>query len=778
MQPSLALRLGLVLSSLLTFAFAQEPADSPNADASDNPFGHSFHGEVFNEGPRQAAVLIPGTGNVHFEVSTESEEAQTFFDQGIGQLHGFWDFEAERTFRQVAAIDPKCAMAYWGMAMANFGNDKRARGFIAEATERREGASKREQMFIDSLATYFKEPKDGKPDSKTRLRTLVRDLEKIVVAYPEDIEAKAFLMKQIYYNNGRGNPIPSHLAVNAFAADILEAQPDHPAHHYRIHLWDKERAELALDSAAECGPAAPGIAHMWHMPGHIYSKLHRYEDAAWQQEASARIDHAHMTRFMLIPDQIHNFAHNNEWLIRNLNYLGKAKDGAALARNMIELPRLPKFEGDTENYSHSRGSWSYGRQRLRDVLMAAEQWELLLEMGRSDYLQPAKDQITELEWNRFMAVAAYELGDTKLASEYAGFVGPHLAGIENEQSVAVAKAKEKAADKPEAEQKKAAEAAKKPFRSKIDTAKKVQAELKAYELIAKAQGGNEEEMKAAAKAIEDAKGIERLRKARLLLDLGKTDRAVTLATEEVKSSPGQVYPLALQVAALWRADQNEDAKTAFEKLRTLAADSDPGLACIDRLQPLIAGLELDGGWRTPAEPAKDLGHRPPLDELGPVHWQPPVAPAFTLPDADGKPVALSDYRGKPVVVIFYLGRGCVHCMEQLNEFAPYQERFAEAGIELLAVSTDTTEGLRRTYAFASDDDEEKNPFPFPLLSDPELNAFKDYRAFDDFEDMPLHGTYLIDGKGRIRWLDISYEPFMHPGFMLEESVRLLGIGES
>ena len=90
-----------------------------------------------------------GTGNVSFNVSTKVALAQQFFNQGIGQLHGFWYFEAERSFRQVAMLDVECAMAYWGMAMANFENEKRATGFIKEAVERKQGASKREQLWIE-----------------------------------------------------------------------------------------------------------------------------------------------------------------------------------------------------------------------------------------------------------------------------------------------------------------------------------------------------------------------------------------------------------------------------------------------------------------------------------------------------------------------------------------------------------------------------------------------------------------------------------------------------
>ena len=95
--------------------------------------GHSQHGEAFDEGPRQKARLMPGMPKIDFPVTTKSREAQAFFNQGVGQLHGFWYFEAERSFRQAAAIDPACAMAYWGMAQANINNPKRAKEMIAKA---------------------------------------------------------------------------------------------------------------------------------------------------------------------------------------------------------------------------------------------------------------------------------------------------------------------------------------------------------------------------------------------------------------------------------------------------------------------------------------------------------------------------------------------------------------------------------------------------------------------------------------------------------------------
>ena len=65
-----------------------EPAKTPSAAPAALEPGHSAHGEVFNEGPRQKAYLMHNTGNVHFVVATKSPLAQEFFDQGVGQLHG------------------------------------------------------------------------------------------------------------------------------------------------------------------------------------------------------------------------------------------------------------------------------------------------------------------------------------------------------------------------------------------------------------------------------------------------------------------------------------------------------------------------------------------------------------------------------------------------------------------------------------------------------------------------------------------------------------------
>src|SRR5260221_498066 len=176
----------LAVGSVARLHAADPAPQSPAPPAA----GHSWHGETFNEGPRQRAYLMGNSGPVNFPVTTASSEAQQFINQGIGQLHGFWYFEAERSFRQAATLDPACAMAYWGMAMANTNNGKRAKGFLAEAVKKKTGTTEREAMYIDALDAFYKA--DSKKN-KERHATYAKALERLIYKSPEDLEAKAFL---------------------------------------------------------------------------------------------------------------------------------------------------------------------------------------------------------------------------------------------------------------------------------------------------------------------------------------------------------------------------------------------------------------------------------------------------------------------------------------------------------------------------------------------------------------------------------------------------------
>jgi len=144
---------------------------------------------------------------------------------------------------------------------------------------------------------------------------------------------------------------------------------------------------------------------------------------------------------------------------------------------------------------------------------------------------------------------------------------------------------------------------------------------------------------------------------------------------------------------------------------------------------------------------------------------PSAAPAWSLTDASGKTVSLDQYNGKPVVLIFYEGSGCLYCATQLKSFADKAKEFADNGIAIVAIGTDSPEELKDALA-AYD-----GGFPFPLLSDAKLNTFKAYRCVD-FNNQPLHGTFLIDAQGAVRWRQISDRPFNDPAFVLGQAKQL------
>lgn len=721
--------------------------------------GHSAHGEAFNEGPRQAAYRMDGVGRIRFDVTTKSEEARQFVHQGIGQLHGFWYFESERSFRQAAMLDPDCAIAYWGMAMSNRRNSERAIAFIKEAMSRKDKASRHEQLWIEAFNSYINAKAGTTDEKKKRAKKYVSDLENLLLEFPDEIEGKAFLCEFLWSAKREGIDMVSYLTVDALLQDILDEEPLHSAHHYRIHLWDTKKPERALESAARCGPAAPSIAHMWHMPGHIYSRLKRYNDAVFQQEASARVDHAHMMKDLVLPDQIHNFAHNNEWCIRNLVHIGRVSDGIDLAKNMISMPRHPKY-----NHMGKSGSYKYGRQRLLDLLRTYQLHDQLIALADTPYLEKCDNATEDLKRDRYLASALVAVGKSDEAAAIRQQIDGDLAEEKAKQKKAGDEAEKKATDekKNEKDVKKAQSTAEGKHRSRIRDLEKALQEIDGR--IAARAG----EFDKALDLFKKAGGVPVEESVAILLQAGKTDDAVKRINDHVRTNQNEVRPLAAQVEILWAAGKKDEAKKAFESLRKLSSEIDLDVPAFARLKPIAAEFGFGDTWTVPAELAADIGARPPLDALGPFRWQPVTAADWSLHDVDNKARTLSEFRGKPVVLIFYLGYGCLHCAEQLQKFAPETEKFRAAGIEIVAISTDDQPSLHKAY------DALDEKFTFPLLADAKMDIFKKYRCFDDFEQQPLHGTFILDGAGRIRWQDISYEPFMDPGFVLKEGVRLLG----
>lgn len=849
----------VIVASLLCVCSSANAVDDHAAPSKVNSGpspGHSMHGESFNEGPRQAAYLMPGMSNVHFPISSKHPLAQRFFDQGITQLHGFWYFEAERSFRQAAAFDADHPMPYWGMARANIENEKRSQGFIEQAMQRVERASEKERRLIEAWNARVKKPLDQaaetdasapaksdderKKEKEARLKKYLSDLDSIAVDYPDDIEIKAMIVLQAWQNNGEGIEIQSFSSMNSLLAQIFQANPRHPAHHFRIHLWDYKKEELALQSAALCGPSASGIAHMWHMPGHTYSRVKRFSDAAWQQEASARVDHAHMMRDRVMPDQIHNYAHNNEWLIRSLMLIGQPTRAISLAKNMIELPRHPKY-----NTFDNRGSTFYGRERLLQVLVQYERWSELLNVTDTHYLPEDSDFHRNDERLAWRAISAGYSGKAEVAQDSKTKLESSLKDLEAEEgkkielidqlkkaaatsqaatsepspsnptsdlNSAEASTPEAAKAAPETVPPASTEPAQPPTAIELfgksddpalpkelpkdwkspdgDEAKnwsddRKNAERELHSLRYRKQRlsfwlSALESHQAAAKG-DFREALRHSHKARAVVSEwtrlewlaqgGEPSEAWKIAEGKINDSPGEVLPLARGAWMLsLQPDKADKLQEVLEKLKPLATKSEQGIGVLDRLKSVLVEKGIVVDWTSPTKEPSDIGERPDLDTLGPFRWAPSNAPMWHAVNSERKLVTSKQYAGKPYIAILYLGSGCLHCVEQLTQISPRIHDFKNLGIELVAISTEDVDQLRTGIANFD------KPIDTPLLSNVEQDTFKGFRAYDDFEGQPLHGTFLVDSHGRVLWQDIGHEPFMEIEFLLRESERLLRIG--
>ncbi|WP_419190398.1 peroxiredoxin family protein [Saltatorellus ferox] len=242
------------------------------------------------------------------------------------------------------------------------------------------------------------------------------------------------------------------------------------------------------------------------------------------------------------------------------------------------------------------------------------------------------------------------------------------------------------------------------------------------------------------------------RRMKFWLGTGQGKKAVSSAEVVGQSNPdvGKAWFLAAEV--FLAAGRKEDALKCVQEGRFITFEHSR------------ATWQQPSAWMDP----RDLELL--ADEPGHVFWKPLQAPDWSLTDAYGKTHSLKDYRGKPLLVVDFLGFGCVHCLEQLRAIEPLADRFAEAGIAIVAIGLQSPKELRVSLG----DDPAATGYSFPILCDPKLTQFRAYGAYDDFTETELHGTYLLDAEGGVRWVDISHLPYMEIEALLEDTGRLLG----
>jgi tetratricopeptide (TPR) repeat protein len=245
--------------------------------------------------PQPPAASQLQLGQVDFRVSC-TPVAQLQFNRAVATLHSFWYEEAEKAFAAVAATDPNCAMAYWGVAMSNWyqlwsppGEAALKAGAAAIAKAQAIGAkTDRERDYVDSIATFYRD--SDKLDHRERSIAYEKAMEQVYLRYPDDREAAVFYALAL---NATAPPTDKTYANQKKAAQILERifieQPNHPGvAHYLIHSYDSAPlAQLGLPAAICYGQIAPSVPHALHMPSHIFTRLGKWQDSIDSNRAAA-----------------------------------------------------------------------------------------------------------------------------------------------------------------------------------------------------------------------------------------------------------------------------------------------------------------------------------------------------------------------------------------------------------------------------------------------------------------------------------------------------------
>ena len=312
------------------------------------------------------ATLMTGYGNWHHPVSTKNAQAQAFFDQGLRLIYAFNHHEAMRAFRRAAELDPKLAMAYWGIAEAvgpNY-NDPASEDRFAQAHAAIEkaqtlgaDASESDQAYITALAKRF--PADPKSDLRAAAEQYRDAMRDVVKRFPDDLDA-ATLFAEAGMNlhpwglwRPDGTPEEGTEEIVSTLESVIRREPNHlGAIHYYIHSVEASSSpERALAGANRLAQLAPAAGHVVHMPAHIYIRTGDYEAAVKTNQKAALADQAYIKTGAA--EGIYSmmyYSHNLHFIAMaaamNGNYLESRRGAQLLAANVgPHVKEMPPLEG-------------------------------------------------------------------------------------------------------------------------------------------------------------------------------------------------------------------------------------------------------------------------------------------------------------------------------------------------------------------------------------------------------------------------------------------------
>ncbi len=303
---------------------------------------------------RQIAPLFNDLGNHYYTISTKNKEAQLFFNQGLNLTYAFNHAEAHRAFMEAARLDPNSAMAYWGQAYVlgpNINDQlpdaerrqkayeaiKKAKKLVSNASN----ASEKEHDLVRALT--FRYSKDSVDIKKLNL-AYMEEMARVANKYPSDPDILTLYAAAIMntvpwdYWDKNGNPSPNIQEAKLALEKAKKLNSKHPgANHYYIHMVELPKPDLGVESADILNDLKLGAGHLVHMPGHIYMRVGRYEDAVKVNQKAILSDERYISQcFAQGMYPLAYYPHNIHFLWSASSMLGNSEIAIDAAKKTAE----------------------------------------------------------------------------------------------------------------------------------------------------------------------------------------------------------------------------------------------------------------------------------------------------------------------------------------------------------------------------------------------------------------------------------------------------------
>ncbi len=334
------------------------------------------------------APLFDNLGNDHYPITTKSELAQTYFNQGRKLANSFNHAEAARSFQEAIRKDPECAMCYWGLAFVlgpnyNAGMEPEVLSLANESLSKAQlyagQATPYEQDLIRALTVRY--PSAQVDDRSEYDAAFVKALKALLPKYPENDDLKVLYVEAVMDAHPwdmwdkAGNPRPWTPEIQQILNKVLAKNPKHAAaNHLYIHVVEDAHPEKGIAAADRLGTLMPGAGHLVHMPSHIYIRTGRYHQGSLANIDAIKVDQHYLSACHaagVYP--LAYYPHNYHFLAACAAFEGNSKLALEAAEKMAEQLDTSMFAAP------GLGTLQHYYSIPWYVMVKFEKWDMILK---------------------------------------------------------------------------------------------------------------------------------------------------------------------------------------------------------------------------------------------------------------------------------------------------------------------------------------------------------------------------------------------------------------